>query len=344
MPFVFSDPKEGRSQFLETLEDALSGRSVSQVRAGFAYVSLKGLRSLLHVLSELEIPTGCFHFIAGINEGITEPKALSALLEMKEVNIRAFVPGNRLGKEAIFRKPTFHPKILHFLFSDPPVGELVSISSANLTFGAIGAPARNYEAGNISLLESGCEDLKSLDAWWTAIWAESRPVDTKFIDAYATIRGEALKVNPDLLSLCEPSEDIVTAQHFWMEVGKASGMDRHQIEFPRHLASFFGRPQTARVDLTLNQGGISFPGRPLSHKTTTYGVNIWRLGMPTIRSGGEEIQERAVRFTRTNVPTTFECEVTDLGSNSMKAWFDSSNKYGHVGKTSGNNSRVYGYE
>lgn len=343
MTLIFADPEFKKSQFLEQVKIATNGRSIKEIKAGFAYVSAKGVNLLLESIGSAHIEKNSISFIAGISEAITEPRALSILLGRQEIYTKCFVPGNKLGKQAVFSNPKFHPKFMHIVFEDQHEKQLVIISSANLTFSAIGAPSKNYETGAMIKLPTGCKDLGSLTRWWDSVWGKSRAVNNKFIDAYASIRSNVLTDNPDLLNLCEPSEDISSAGCFWIEVGRASGMDRHQIEFPEHLARFFGKVKRARIDLTLKQAGSAFRGRPLSHKTTSFGVDIWRLGMPTTRSGGEVIQNRVVRFNRTSVMNEFETDVTDVGSNYAQAWFDECNKYGHVGRTSGSYSRAYGY-
>src|SRR5690606_12259519 len=100
------------------------------------------------------------------------------------------------------------------------------------------------------------------------------------IARYSSVRLGALIKNPDLLRIAEPEASISAARTFWIEVGKASGMDRHQVEFSASLAPFFGEPVTKRVDLTLRSKTNTWNNRPLSYKKTTFNVEIWRLGMP----------------------------------------------------------------
>jgi len=151
-----------------------------------------------------------------------------------------------------------------------------------------------------------------------------------------------VRANPDVLASFEPPEDIGSAQELWIEVGKGSGIQRHQVEFNEYLASFFGPVTRGKTILTLRKDGREWDDRPLTHKTTSFGVRIWRLGMPTISKGGVKVKNRVVKFSRKPKPRTFEIEVTDPDSATADRWERRSNRHGHVGRTRGAHPRRWG--
>src|SRR5262249_36533064 len=152
---------------------------------------------------------------------------------------------------------------------------------------AIGANPKNDEFA-IALSDEhgdGVDGLGLWNPWWSGIWKRSRRLDRRLISAYGELRRRLLGENPVLRFVTEVPPSIATASFFFSEVGAASGPpeERHQIEFPAALARFFGEVQRHRRDLTLRRDGVMWRGRPLSYKRTTFGVEIWRLGMPTQR-------------------------------------------------------------
>ena len=265
------------------------------------------------------------------------PRGLTSYAVSERTQIRAFVPGRRLTHRAFAMTPVFHPKVLALVTNYGLTA--IQAGSANLTSAAIGKSPSNYELA----LSTLAADASSLDAqgkfdnWWVSLWDASRVVDRRFIRQYARLRQQVLEGNPILRTMIETPETIKDAQHFFLEVGAGSGPpgQRHQVEFPKTLAEFFGEATYSRRDLRLRQQKQVWDERPLSHKRTSYGVDIWRLGMPTQTTGGPTIAERAIRFTRTEESNAFDFEVTDVGSRDFQTWETSANLSG----TSGSHAR-----
>ena len=338
-----SEPGGAQQEFIEIARDYIVAERPKLLLAGFAYVTTKGVNTLIHSLDSSAWKNMEKRFLIGVHQGITEPQALRMLRSQPKSSLRAYVPGQKLTQAALFSTPLYHPKTMLFRKGKGPKRELFVVSSANLTGSAIGPNSRNYECGQVTSLEAHNSIGQEFSSWWTGIWNNSRGVDTKFIKSYSSIRIRSFKKNPDLLRLVEPADDIQSATSFWIEVGKASGIERHQVEFPTSLASFFGKPQKKRIDLTLMRKNKMWSGRPLTHKRTTYGVDIWRLGMPTIKKGGEPIQDRVILFKRTPDVDRFEFEIADQGSSQSEKWLQESSAFGHLGRTGGSHSRQYGY-
>ena len=205
----------------------------------------------------------------------------------------------------------------------------------------------NYEMA----LSTLAADNSSLDpdgafgTWWADLWVASRAVDRRFIRRYADLRQQVLERNPILRAAIEVPETIKDARHFFLEVGAASGPPdfRHQVEFPKALAEFFGAASHMRRDLKLRQGIQVWEGRPLSYKHTSYGVDIWRLGMPTQTTGGPPIAHMAIRFKRTEAPDMFDFEVAEVDGEEFRNWEWLANLSGHLGATQGQRARKYGF-
>jgi hypothetical protein len=318
------------------------------LRAGFAYVTLGGVQSLLSHLRSVP----CWdllakEFVVGIHHAITEPSALDALRSIQNTQIRIYLPGRTLTAHSIGDIPTFHPKFLTVTNKRADKLNFLVAGSANLTSFAVGYQPRNYELG-VSLsavAEESVGDGSTFRQWWMPLWKSARLLDDNLLSKYAEIRRLSLEKNPLLQLASEVPPSIATARHFFIEAGAASGPpgQRHQIEFSEALARFFGPTKQHRVDLTLFASGNSWRGRPLSFKKTTYGVPIWRLGMPTQASGGEPIAERAVKFTRTSRASEFEIEVADCGDAQFRRWIKAANSTGHLGATRGGRSRRFGF-
>lgn len=337
-----------RHELFEGFHNALNDPSNQggEIRGAFAYATSDGVRNLIDRLSSGSgWNSASKRLLVGVHNAITEPAAMRELRKIEQAEIRTFVPGGKLTPRALAMAPVFHPKVLALMSSRGLVA--IQAGSPNLSKAAIGQKPTNYEfalslsAINASPLDTGGE----FDNWWTNIWNRSRVTDNKFIQQYAKLRQHLLDKNPILRTITEVPETVRDAQHFFLEVGAGSGPPhkRHQVEFPESLAEFFGEVSHSRRDLTLRHQGRAWNGRPLSHKQTSFGVHIWRLGMPTPTKGGPSIPERAIRFTRTQDPATFDFDVADVGSTCFNTWKDSANSYGHIGATHGQRSRTYGF-
>jgi len=286
-------------------------------------------------------------FIIGVHHAITEPAALSSLCRLPKAEVRAFVPRGRLSLASFDATPVFHPKVLAVSAQQGQRLTLLQAGSMNMTAAAVSASPQNYEFAIGLVAEGGIvrEHAQRFEEWWSAIWSASQRIDSRFVNRYAALREQALEENPLLRSAIPTPPSIAASKNFFIEVGAGSGPPgrRHQIEFPESLAAFFGPIRRARRDLVLEQDSQQWADRPLSYKRTTFGVEIWRLGMPTQSSGGEPISHRAIRFRRTADAGRFSFEVTDVRSRDFRRWVRAANRGGHLGATHGQGSRRYGF-
>ena len=320
----------------------------SLLLGGFAYATLGGVEEFVsHAETSASWVPVRKKFVIGIHHGITEPSALRMLGELQRSEVRLFIPGHRLTSQALVATPVFHPKMLALTNANTGKLRFLQAGSANLTHSAMSDAPRNHEF-SIALRAEGQNSLDSASmfrSWWSRLWDQSRVADRRLIDRYAKVRLEMLEENPILRRTVGPPSSIGEAEYFFIEVGAASGPPgyRHQVEFPESLSAFFGDPVRHNRKLILSSKGDQWPSRPLSYKVTTYGVEIWRLGMPTQNSGGEPIAGRAIRFRRTTSPDVFEFAITDMLSRDFAEWESVANSTGHIGATHGQRPRLYGY-
>lgn len=312
-------------------------------KGGFAFVTVAGVNALLSNLSSAAWPKLEKKIIVGIHQGITEPEAIRKLQAEKGFDVRVYIPNGKLTSQSVFELPMFHPKVMLFEPGSSDGVGLLAISSANLTGAAVGKVPKNIECGQVARIKSNQAVYKEFNSWWGDLWRAAQPVNEALLKQYAKHRTKVFIRNPDLIRATDGADRIEQASHFWIEVGKANGILRHQVEFPKHLARFFGKTKKHRVDLILATGTKTWVGRPLSHKVTTYGVNIWRLGMPTTTKSGPPIQHRVICFTRTPDPLKYSYEVADVGSPKANSWMEECSLKGHLGRTHGTHPRKYGY-
>lgn len=317
-------------------------------RLGFAFVTRPGVKELVNRLESQEWDGVYKDFLVGIGNGITEPHALEMLRQIANSRVRVFIPTAKLSKSTLTSKELFHPKTV-LLENPTSKNYFLYCGSHNLTGAALGECPSNHEVGITTFLQNKTDDrscIRQFDQWWGSFNSRSRVVDRKFINAYSKLRSRQFIENPYLagsISLASNVDQIDKATELWIEAGKASGGDRNQVEFPRELAKFFSSSKSRTVKLNFVSNGKCWNDKPFSKKTTSFNVDIWRLNLPSTKAGGEKIQDRFIKFRRTEEPGTFEYQVADANSQDLLSWSDLSSKSGTLGTTSGQSGRRYGF-
>ncbi|MGA3110370.1 MAG: hypothetical protein ABSD99_13140, partial [Candidatus Bathyarchaeia archaeon] len=84
--------------------------------------------------------------------------------------------------------------------------------------------------------------------------------------------------------------------------------------------------------------------RPLTHKVTQWGTDIWRLGLPTSRHGGTSYPAGIVLLTkqRDKKGLYFRLDVASSNSPRARRWRAHANRSGNLARTSGPEGRLYG--
>ncbi len=338
------------SAYLKPLADVLdraNGKSTT-LRAGIAYATYSGTRLLItQCESKPEWSSLRKLFLVGLHHGITEPSALSGLRSLPNAEVRVVVPGGRLSLDALYSSRIYHPKVFAVCEDRSNTIAFLQAGSANLTAAAIGDAPTNHELGVAIYGRNG----KSVDRsgqfmpWWEAAWTLGRVADTTVIRRYAELRKKMLEQNPLLRGAIATPNEIEFATTLFIEVGAGSGPPhaRHQVEFPESIVRYFGKPRQGRRDLTLIAGNKSWRNRPLSFKQTTFGVAIWRLGMPTQTTGGDPVAQRVIRFERTAKRWQFRYRVLDVNGREHRQCIADANLHGHLGSTGGPSGRQFGF-
>lgn len=317
-----------------------------RVRFGFAYATESGLDVLLEALDRMEAwNTVNKLWILGLHHGITEPVVIQRIRALPNSRVRLFVGDRVLSYASLTVGPRFHAKAICLDSDRADAKPCVVASSANLTGAALGPAARNYEAGTFCAFPSRAgAPLGKFDRWWDEAWRSSLGATDRLVERYAELRGRLLRKNPDLIVNLDPPSRrrIGQARVLWIEAGAMSGGSRNQVEFNRDLAGFFGPVRSSTQYLRMSVDGRVWDDRPLSPKTTTFGVDIWRLSLPTTEQSGLTYAGRVIRVQRgrDDGRTVFELDVADLDSPRYRRWWREANRRGYLGQTSGD--RNYG--
>ena len=338
------NPPDLRTALRRAYED--SGQQW-HARLGFAYASVSGLEVLLHELNAIkQWENTRKRWILGLHHGITEPTAIARIRSLSRSEVRLFVGGNRLTANCLNVGPHFHAKVLCVERGRKPNPTCLLASSANLTGAALGASARNYEAGTV-LFRDAIEksSITEFDRWWRSAWQASIGVSDDVLRRYAQFRDQFLNRNPDTLSDLDPPslENLTAATTLWIESGAMSGGSRNQVEFNQDLAGFFGKISRRSTMLRIAARRQMWDERPITSKTTTFGVAIWRLSLPTEAMGGFGYPGKVLRFRRRQDRhgAFFELHVVELDSRRYAQWRNKAQRDGYVGLSSG--KRAYGF-
>ncbi len=329
------------------IKKTLSGyQGQAFIRLGFAYASSAGVHVLLDSLAGLQAwQRSDKHWLFGVHHGVTEPAAIRQALRGSRSRVRLYVGGKNLSRRSLFGSPMFHAKAA-VLESRGKGGPAVFLGSANLTSSAMGASARNFEAGSYVKGHAAQLMLRNhLDDWWSMIWQSSVDADDRLIAKYAEFRDEFLSRNPLLIDQADPppGSHVGGARCLWIEAGAMSGGSRNQVEFNRELAAFFGEVTKISRPVRIKIRDSIWNSRPLTPKTTTFGVDIWRLSLPTLSTGGLDYPSTVLAFERGSDSDGeyFVLRTAHPSSKLHAQWRLKALRTGHAGVTSG--QRAYGF-
>lgn len=318
----------------DALTSFLSANTCNNVQAAFAYVSLAGLSPFVNSIFRQDLHRNIKkRWIVGIHHGITEPAAIEALLSHPNSTVRIYSATGKINNLALFTGDNLHSKTI-CLTSDKNV--LFLLGSANLTRAAVGVNCKNYEA-NAMMQMNGKSDYIIFNKWFDNIWSRSIQGSATIVDRYSQARDRFLRENrvvvPELDEL--PAGDAGIRLNLWIEAGAMSGGDRHQIEFGRALAAFFGPPARRAIRLRMRWRRVSSDDRPLSFKITQWNTEIWRLGLITSSQGGPSYPGQIIHFARMRDDSGeyFLLEVESPNSTKARLWRRQANRNGTLAMT-----------
>lgn len=335
------EPAIGLSRFLsEGLQAADPSADL-----GFAYVTRGGIRALRRGFAAGNVSSDFNkRWVVGLRDGITEPAALRELHEDVLSDVRVCAPTRSPNWNPITDGPRFHAKLIALRSGSVTTG--IWVGSMNATGAAMAPTPKNFEAGiYVTAHDLDAPVVDTHQEWWDSVWHASMPVTESLIDAYARVRNAHVERNPDHVAAFEEPEAALVgeASQLWIEAGAMSGGARNQVEFARDVAAFFHPDdQDATTQLRIKFDGGMRSDRPLTRKTTTFGVRIWRLSLPTEAQGGPPYAGRIIRLERGRDSSGefFQLEVAEPGDSAHSDWQIEAHRLGVVGSTGG--GRKYG--
>ena len=310
-----------------------------------AFASEAGVRALAGLIP-LDEPGLRKRWLIGLENGLTQPEALTALSALEGSEARVPYGRELIESPDLRGKRFFHPKVYA---ARSPAGLVVVSASGNLTRGGLRDNVEQF----LAVRADPGEALESeLDGWWGRMWKLADPVDAAFIEAYAAVRpklrapasrgGEAEEADPLVEQEPAPT-DLSGAEWLWIEATRPlEGGSNNQLELMLDAHHFFypddepardAKRSLAFVDAagTTYENPdrvIHYNGPPLMPK----GNSMWRVRLPTEHEGLSGYQRGGVtiRFSRTAVADRYAIEFAPIGSPEAEAWARESLKRAEV--------------
>jgi len=327
---------------------AINSAQVTAMDAAYAYLSLAGVDSFLSSYrADQHFARANKRWVAGIHHGITEPAAIDEIASISNTEVRVYSPTGRIEIDALRARPLMHAKVARLAFGG---SSLFIVGSANITRAAIGDHAKNFEsciAVDDSPTAGQIANTRQFTAWFRSVWRDSLVATPQRIDRYSRVRQRFIERHPVIQTQLDqpPMAGIGDRECLWIEAGQMSGGDRNQIEFGPSLAQFFGPIQRATIRLRIVYDAIERADRPLSHKVTQWGTEIWRLSLITSRQGGPRYAGRTMHLRRREDARGqyFELQVEDCNSAIAGRWRARAHRNGTVAETgTAGQGRTYG--
>jgi hypothetical protein len=325
---------------------ALDGRAMDRLDVAVAYATLSGLERLRTAAGGWPPVT---RWVVGLDDAITEPSAIDALLALPgaEVRLASLGPARR-----------FHPKLYRFWSSAEPTACVAAIGSANLTEHGL---KRNGEAAVLLDAESAA-DVCQLERAWDALNGLGVPAAQADLAAYRERHARARNarrrmadrgiVPPDPEAQEDGAAftgDIAIAAHFWIEIGAATG--GRELELPKAVLAFFNLPAGAveAHRLFILPDGSAPSLRLVDRK----GNGMWRIeftadairaiaGRPSFRQpDGTRRSELALHLRREGAG--FRARTVPLDGEAHLSLTTRSAATGLIDSTQGSGSRAYGF-
>jgi hypothetical protein len=311
-----------------------------RMRVAIAYLTYGGLIPLLdNFRGHLDLSSARTEWIVGIHNGITEPRALQAVLAMRNARIRLFSPTRDISRKALMVAPRMHAKLI--AATDQTRGQWVSllVGSANLTSATASNRAVNFEAGATLWGADVGRAGDAFERWWRAVSAFCIRGDEPTIKKYAALRERFLvrAVKPiDVLDLDPPHpDDVRQSRFFWLDAGDMSGGNderyRYQTEINDYMALFFHAERPKTTFEVVMPSGDRLSGS-VTERRKYHFVPLWRLSLPSPRRFGLEYRNHLLRFERLG-EARFRLEVFDLSGSEMRECRRKSNRQGYLGRT-----------
>lgn len=270
-------------------------------------------------------------WLVGIQDGVTQPKALERLGSVGESEVRVPFGAAAMADPGLRAPILFHPKLYYFENSSTERVDILS-TSANLTLSALRSNVEQVLLWRGRRSDATAEESSE---WWDAQWTDADPATAAFVAAYEAKRPKPPMRRPPTIA-GPPDVELREASVFWVELTrKPEGGSFNQIELLFNGHCFF-YPDTTEppkaVPRTLSfedrrgivyhdeDRQIVFNGPPRMRK----GNSMWRVYMPTLAMGfgGYQDSDALVRFERTGRPNHYLIEVAASRSPLALTWMD----------------------
>lgn len=318
--------------------------SPGEVRIGFAYATKSGISSLCVDDSGTDWRNKtASKWMIGLDQGITEPAALRELANHSDTDLRVLIPGGKLNRDALYRRPRFHAKVAMIESGSSGESHLVT-TSANMTASALEDKPTNYEIGMTQSTSTGLtnSDIDAFDEWWESAWSRSQQVTDSLLGEYDRIRDDYFGDNPDIREF-ESSTSVnhaSEAKHLWIETKKMTGGSGNQVEFNTELSPFIA---SEYGEITIIFNGTTYDNCSVTPRVTDppFGQEITPVYLPT----GFDYTHSTIHLERLSDDPSgrpqYELTVADQSNDIVDEWRQKADRDGVRGQTGG--GRDYGY-
>jgi hypothetical protein len=238
MTSFIHDAKSGKNTLSELLRvhGALSADSFFGC---YAYATQSGFRAFELAFGDDFWLSTSSRWLFGIDYGRTDPRALRAIAERENTEVRIFDGAWVVGQEGFVPRRDFHAKVAIIEKKKPREAGLV-LGSGNFSYNGL---KRSVEAGSTSIAKSKSqieEHISPVKDEFESFWKVATPLNN-ILSEYENKKAQ-FKINSDEK---KPEDSKEYWRIFWIEAGyvtKNRGDEKpgNQIFFPKGFREYFG--------------------------------------------------------------------------------------------------------
>lgn len=252
----------------------------------FAYATQSGFRAFELSVGSTFWDQTTSRWLFGIDYGRTDPRALRAIAEQNNTELRIFDGRFVVDRPGFVPRRDYHPK-LSIMGNSGSGAEALVVGSGNFSYNGL---SRSVEAGSATIATTNSsrrENIEPVRSVFEGLWRDACPLEL-VIDRYEARLAEMLDAR-------DASRSVIAASSgtgFWIEAGyvtKNRGTHKpgNQIFAPSGFGAFFGFGK-AKVGSTLI-GEIIFETEIGSKVAKNYRANrnaMEKLTLPTPEDHG----------------------------------------------------------
>ena len=305
----------------DAIAEEFSDDQFDHLDVAVAYVTLQGIKALELALGGMKRSS---RWVVGIDDGVSQPKAIEHLMALKGTQVRL---------ASMSPRQRFHPKLYCCWSSSNDDRCVTAVGSGNLTLNGL---LHNGETAVILTAETRNE-AANLREQWQSMWNLGEEATKDLINAYKENYKAASEQRHKLANLGittrepKPSAPVdlgsrfdgnpTTARYAWLEAGSPSAGGR-DLEFPRDIMPFFELRRSPTVKTFRMRDGQQFR-LTFTERTDN---QMWRLmfsrdaiyaaiGRETLRpvAGGNR-SDLAIIFCKARSTRDYDVEMVAIGS------------------------------